>query len=182
MLQTEPNSADFRQLKMQIQRRLRDCLKMAELYFQRDFPMPTLSYDVRGLKAGVTYLQQYSIKLNRTLLLENPQQFIQQVVPHELAHLIVYQQFGRVKPHGAEWQAVMNKIFQLPADTCHQFDVSNVRGKTFAYQCQCQTHQLSIRRHNKIQQKSAVYFCKKCQSTLIFSDKIEQIEMKDEVE
>ncbi len=43
MPQTEPNSTDFRQLKMQIQRRLRDCLKMAELYFQRDFPMQPLA-------------------------------------------------------------------------------------------------------------------------------------------
>ncbi|ACA32025.1 protein of unknown function DUF335 SprT [Histophilus somni 2336] len=167
MPKTEQNLAEFRHIKMQIQRRLRDCLILAEQYFQCNFEMPTVSYDVRGMKAGVAYLQQNSIKLNRTLLLENPQQFIQQVVPHELAHLIVYQQFGRVKPHGSEWQHVMNKIFQLPADTCHQFDVTNVRGKTFTYQCQCQTHQLSARRHHNIQQKSAVYFCKKCQGILV---------------
>ena len=80
------------------------------------------------------------------------------MVPHELAHLIVYQVFGRVKPHGQEWQAVMTQLFNLPADTCHQFDVESVQGKMFAYQCECQTHYLTIRRHNRIQRdKIAIY-------------------------
>ena len=56
-------------------------------------------------------------------------EFIRQVVPHELAHLIVYQMFGRVKPHGKEWQLVMNEIFKLPAYTCHQFDIKMCKVK-----------------------------------------------------
>ncbi len=113
---------------------------------------------MRGVKAGVAYLQKNEIKFNRTLLLENSDEFIRQVVPHELAHLIVYQVFGRVKPHGQEWQAVMTQLFNLPADTCHQFDVESVQGKMFAYQCECQTHYLTIRRHNRIQRdKIAIY-------------------------
>ncbi|WP_386687511.1 SprT family zinc-dependent metalloprotease [Lonepinella sp. MS14437] len=160
----------FRSLKMQVQRRLSACLQLAENHFQRQFPMPTISYDVRGVKAGVAYLPQNLIKLNRTLLLENPQEFIQQVVPHELAHLLVFQLFGRVKPHGKEWQWIMQNLFQLPADTCHQFDVQSVQGKTYAYACDCQIHQLSQRRHNKIMRESAVYFCRVCRKKLNFCE------------
>ena len=138
------SQTQFRHLKMQVQRKLAETLQLAENYFQRKFPIPTISYDLRGVKAGVAYLQKNEIKFNRTLLLENSDEFIRQVVPHELAHLIVYQVFGRVKPHGQEWQAVMTQLFNLPADTCHKFDVENVQGKMFAYQCKCQTHYLTI--------------------------------------
>ena len=113
-------------------------------------------------------MQKNEIKFNRTLLLENSDEFIHQVVPHELAHLIVYQVFGRVKPHGQEWQAVMTQLFNLPADTCHKFDVESVQGKMFAYQCECQTHYLTIRRHNRIQRDKIAYLCRKCQGKLVF--------------
>ena len=162
------SQTQFRHLKMQVQRKLAESLRLAEDYFNREFPMPSVSYDVRGMKAGVAYLQKNEIKFNRTLLLENPEEFIRQVVPHELAHLIVYQVFGRVKPHGKEWQAVMNQIFHLPADTCHQFDVQNVQGKTFEYRCACQTHLLSVRRHNRIIREKVEYLCRKCKGKLVF--------------
>lgn len=159
--------ARFRHLKMQIQRKLHACLALAEQHFKRSFPIPYVDYRLRGVKAGVAYLLKNEIKLNRTLLMENEMEFIQQVVPHELAHLIVYQVFGRVKPHGKEWRWVMIHLFGVPAETCHQFDVVNVQGKTFAYQCGCQIHQLGIRRHNKIQHGEATYFCRKCNERLI---------------
>lgn len=84
------SQTQFRHLKMQVQRKLAETLQLAENHFQRKFPIPTISYDLRGVKAGVAYLQKNEIKFNRTLLLENSDEFIHQVVPHELAHLIVY--------------------------------------------------------------------------------------------
>ena len=102
VLPISSETTQFRHLKMQVQRRLNACLRLAEAHFQQPFPMPVVDYDVRGTKAGVACLQQNTIKFNRTLLMENPEEFIRQVVPHELAHLIVYQLFGRVKPHGKE--------------------------------------------------------------------------------
>ena len=60
----------FRHLKMQVQRKLAESLRLAESYFKREFPMPTVSYDLRGMKAGVAYLQKNEIKFNRTLLVE----------------------------------------------------------------------------------------------------------------
>ncbi|OOF58789.1 SprT family zinc-dependent metalloprotease [Rodentibacter myodis] len=164
------SQTQFRHLKMQVQRKLTESLRLATAYFKREFVMPTVSYDLRGTKAGVAYLQKNEIKFNRTLLLENSTEFIRQVVPHELAHLIIYQVFGRVKPHGVEWKALMNQVFHLPAETCHQFDVQNVQGKTFEYRCHCQTHLLSIRRHNRILKEKVEYLCRKCKGKLIFVD------------
>lgn len=163
----------FRHLKMQVQRKLNQSLQLAEAYFKRKFTMPEVNYELRGIKAGVAYLQKNEIKFNRTLLLENADEFIRQVVPHELAHLIVYQMFGRVKPHGKEWQLVMNEIFNLPADTCHQFDIKNVQGETFEYSCACQTHFLSTRRHNRIVREKIEYLCRKCKGKLVFVDETE---------
>ncbi|QPB42279.1 SprT family zinc-dependent metalloprotease [Rodentibacter haemolyticus] len=162
------SQTQFRHLKMQVQRKLVESLRLAEEYFSRKFPMPVVSYDLRGVKAGVAYLQKNEVKFNRTLLLENSDEFIRQVVPHELAHLIVYQMFGRVKPHGAEWKALMNQVFHLPADICHQFDVQNVQGKTFEYRCLCQTHLLTTRRHHRILKEKAEYLCRKCKGKLRF--------------
>ena len=163
----------FRHLKMQVQRKLSQSLQLAAVYFKRKFTMPDVNYELRGIKAGVAYLQKNEIKFNRTLLLENADEFIRQVVPHELAHLIVYQMFGRVKPHGREWQLVMNEIFNLPADTCHQFDIKNVQGKNFEYRCACQTHFLSTRRHNRIVREKIEYLCRKCKGKLVFVDETE---------
>ncbi|APW54723.1 SprT family zinc-dependent metalloprotease [Pasteurella multocida] len=157
----------LRHLNRQVQRKLTQCLQLASGYFNRTFSMPTVHYNVRGMKAGVAYLQQNEIRLNPILLLENSAAFIQQVVPHELAHLIVYQVFGRVKPHGEEWQSVMQDVFHLTPEVCHQFDVSSVTKQRYPYQCQCQTHYLSVRRHHNIQSGKAIYFCKKCKVELI---------------
>ncbi|QLB12555.1 SprT protein [Bisgaardia hudsonensis] len=163
------DNGQFRQLKMQVQRKLSACLKQAEIYFNRTFTMPTVSYEIRGVKAGVAYLQKNEIRLNRTLLQENTQSFINEVVPHELAHLLVYQVFGKVQPHGKEWKSIMLNIFGLTPNIYHQFDVINVQGQTFSYSCDCQTHHLTLRRHNKIQQNKAEYFCKKCKKKLKLS-------------
>ena len=160
------DNINFRRINLQVIRKITACLAIAEKHFKRHFTPPTISYDLRGIKAGVAYLQQNHIKLNRTLLFENQASFIAQTVPHELAHLIVYHVFGKAKPHGKEWQFVMQQLFQLPAQICHQFDITRVQGKTVAYQCPCQTHQLSLRRHHNIVKKSAVYFCRKCRGAL----------------
>ncbi len=154
-------------LAMQVLRRAKQCLQLANIYFQTDFTLPTISYRVRGQKAGVAYLVQNEVRFNPILLQENAQAFIQQIVPHEIAHIIAYQKFGRVKPHGKEWQQIMQVVFGLPAKVSHQFDTKNTCGQRFAYHCGCQIHQLSLQRHQKIYCKNWRYICKKCQGILI---------------
>ncbi|WP_009875293.1 SprT family zinc-dependent metalloprotease [Actinobacillus pleuropneumoniae] len=172
MTELTENSALMRRLKMQVQRQLKRKLEQADRYFNKTFTPPTVSYAVRGVKAGVAYLQRNEIRFNPVLLAENGQSFIQQVVPHELAHALVYQQFGRVQPHGKEWKMMMEQVFGVPAETYHCFDTQNVVGKQFAYQCGCQTHLLSVRRHNAIVRDSRRYLCKRCKQILTSKDNL----------
>ncbi len=64
-------------------------------------------------------------------MMENQQAFIEEVVPHELAHLLVWKHFGRVAPHGKEWKWMMEAVLGVPARRTHQFELESVRRNTF---------------------------------------------------
>jgi len=145
-----------------------DCFILAECFFGRPFKRPTYLFNQRGRSAGTAHLQDNLIKFNAILFVQNRDVFIGQVVAHEVAHLIVYQQYGKVRPHGKEWQHVMQIVFNRPAQRTHSLDTNDVIGQQFVYQCQCTRHQLTIRRHNKIL-KGAKYVCKKCRGELKIS-------------
>lgn len=147
---------------------LRDYLARANLALNETFPEPELNYRQRGTTAGSACLQKWEIRLNPVLLTENGEQFIQDVIPHELAHLLVYRRFGRVAPHGKAWQWMMSTVLGMPAARTHQFDVTSVRSRTFTYRCQCKTaHELTVRRHNKVLRGESQYLCRHCKSVLV---------------
>lgn len=155
-------------LQQAVMRSLRDKLAQANLRLGRDYPEPKLVYQQRGTAAGTAWLEHYEIRLNPLLLLENERAFIDEVVPHELAHLLVWKHFGRkAAPHGKEWKWMMESVLGVPARRTHPFALASVRSNTFAYRCGCQQHQLTVRRHNKILRGEAVYRCVRCGEALV---------------
>lgn len=90
------------------------------------------------------------------------------MVPHELAHLLVFRQFGRVAPHGREWRWMMESVLLTPASRTHRFETASVQSRTFPYRCGCGQHQLTIRRHNRVLRGESEYRCRRCGEKLKF--------------
>lgn len=152
-------------LQQQVMRVLREKLALAEQKLEQTFPEPVVNYKQRGTTAGSAYLKEWEIRINPTLLIENAENFVDEVVPHELAHLLVYRVFGRngIAPHGKEWKWMMQHVLKVDARRTHNFAVSSVKSKTFAYYCACpKTHELTIRRHNKVVRGENQYLCRQC--------------------
>ena len=137
-------------------------LQQAEQALQHSWPRPVLSYTQRGKAAGTAHLHRWEIRLNPVLLVDNLELFLHEVIAHELAHLLVFARHGRVAPHGKAWQAMMRQVFGLTPRVTHQLDISSLQGPLFAYRCACQRHQLSLRRHNKVQRGQSRYLCRHC--------------------
>ncbi|NRB25375.1 SprT family zinc-dependent metalloprotease [Shewanella sp.] len=150
----------------QIAEQVLDCYRQAEAQLQRTFPRPEIQFTLRGKSAGTAHLQLNLLRFNATLLFENHQTFIDQVVPHEICHLLAYRLYGKVKPHGKEWQALMIEIYQLEPATTHTLNTESVAGKTFDYLCDCGSIPLSVRRHNKVIRGETQYRCRRCKQAL----------------
>ena len=102
-------------IQQAVMRSLREKLAQANLKLGRNYPEPKLVYQQRGTAAGTAWLESYEIRLNPVLMMENQQAFIDEVVPHELAHLLVWKHFGRVAPHGKEWKWMMEAVLGVQA-------------------------------------------------------------------
>lgn len=143
--------------------------------FNKRLLIPTLLFNQRGKIAGSALLQKNIIKLHPGLLIDNLDYYLNEVVAHELSHILVYQLYGRtsgifnkrrIKPHGQEWQMLMTDIFNLSPAVTHQLDVSKVAMQSFRYECKCKQVELSLIRHNKVVKGKQHYYCRHCQQVL----------------
>ena len=129
---------------------------------------PSLAFNQRGKIAGSARMRENEIRINPTLFFHNQSYFFNQVIPHELAHIFVFQIFkNTVKPHGSEWRQIMLEVFDIPPLVTHNLDTSVLGYDSYTYKCACQSIELSKTRHNKVLAKKQEYRCKKCKETLI---------------
>ncbi|PJG59493.1 SprT family zinc-dependent metalloprotease [Aeromonas cavernicola] len=164
------------QLESQLVQRVDACFVQAQARLGRTFARPKIYCNMRGRAAGAARLQTWELRFNPTLYQANQQAFLAEVVPHEVAHLLVHALWGeyqgqgrsrvRVLPHGRQWQSVMREVFGLEPNTTHRFDLAVLAQPTMPYRCLCQQHQLSLRRHNKVARGEARYHCRRCQAAL----------------
>jgi SprT protein len=154
------------ELHNQVAQRVIECYCLAEKQLKQVFPRPDINFKLRGKSAGTAHLQQNLLRFNATLLTENQDTFFNEVIPHEICHLLAHQMYGRVKPHGQEWQALMMRVFKLTPSTTHSMNTQSVEGQRFSYQCDCGPVSLSIRRHNKVVRGETQYRCRRCKKEL----------------
>ena len=153
----------------QISLRVEECYTLAEKHFQCEFPRPEVRLDLRGQSAGAAYPQRNLLRFNAGLYRDNQVHFLHQTVAHEAAHLLAARLHGlQIRPHGREWQGIMQEVFGLPALRCHSYRLPPVWKTLYSYACQCRQHQLSARRHARTR-RGVDYLCRACRQPLAFT-------------
>lgn len=137
-------------------------------------PAPGVWFDLKGASAGQAHLGRGGLRFNPVLLRENRGIFFAEVIPHELAHWLVFhlQDGPRLKPHGREWQAVMRELFALAPRVTHRLDLSRARPAPYRYRCRCREHYFTPQRHAQ-RKKGRRYRCRQCAETLVYYGRIE---------
>jgi SprT protein len=130
----------------------------------------SVSLALRGRTAGDVCARTAAIRYNGELLARHGAAFLAEIVPHEVAHVVVARAFpGRRRPHGPEWREVM-RFFGVHARSCHGFETTPARrvGRIL-YRCACPTpHLLTPRAHRRIRRGFATYHCRQCRQTLVW--------------
>lgn len=143
------------------------CFDKADIFFGNKFKRSTCNFKQKGKAAGTAHLQKNEIRFNHFMYQQDPEAFINTVVPHEVAHILVFQIYGgTVKPHGKEWQAVMMRVYGITPDRTHTFDTPPPK-EAYQYHCECQQHDFTKQRHTRVL-RGVQYICKNCKSTLQF--------------
>lgn len=156
--------------KMRCKTQLDNLLLVYYKKFKELLPEPQLVFDLDSRTIAGQAVYPNKIRINLKFLLQEREHYIENVVGHELAHYIVFHFIERkliksraVKPHGAEWRALMY-LFGIEPNVYHTYDVEPREG-TLRYLCNCKVHWLTKIRHNRCQ-KGTQYYCKKCGSLI----------------
>jgi SprT protein len=154
-----------------------ECKAGAELALERlckqyNIVMPRVTYGLRGKSAGVSYDHLNWIEFNLFLFRENFDEFINQVVPHELCHAWQDQLKLKGRPHGKEWKGLMARM-GLVAERTHNFCVEFSLSRTglFRYRCNCNCgvgHMVGLEMHREMEAHPLSYRCEKCGRLFVY--------------
>lgn len=147
-----------------------------------NMPVPNIFYDIKGTKAGVARMSikgAYSLHFNPRIAGKDWNEFINNTVAHEVAHIAVFQwcKFHGKKlpdPHGIRWNVMMREVGATPKRT-HEIDVEDLKRQVsqYEYKCKCEDSLLvGIRVHNSIKSGKKIYSCKKCKTKLTDGQKV----------
>lgn len=151
-----------------VQERVHEALgRCREVY--PELPAPRVWFDLKGASAGQAHLGKGGLRFNPVLLEGNRSAFFDDVIPHEMAHWLVFHLANgpRLKPHGREWKSVMRDLFGLEPKVTHQFDIKHSQVRPYHYRCHCQSHYFTARRHSLVL-KGRRYRCRDCAQTLVY--------------
>jgi SprT protein len=172
-------------MRHKILNKVEECFKIAELHLNRKLPRPNnIIFKRSGVVGGYSNYSKKEMMFQLDFAENNPD-YLNKIVPHEVAHYIqrfiygyYYKNGKKIKSHGPEWKYIMKDIFKLKPEVSHSYDPSitiNKCKKTYLYSCKCydNIHNVSSIIHNKIQKsinnksdKKYKRVCIKCNSEI----------------
>ena len=119
------------------------------------------------------------VNFNLALAGENLDEYLNQIIGHELSHIIVRwtnpeaYRLGKIQPHGYEWQCIMVQCYGLVPARCHHMDTSrtaNRMPRNYVYTCTgCHKEfNLTSILHEKIQ-RGQWRICNVCKSKITYA-------------
>jgi SprT protein len=132
----------------------------------------SIIFTIKGKIGGWSCYSTKTLNFNLYLMENNIDEYMKQVIPHEVCHLFVSKKFPKASPHGWEWKIYMQRLNLNPM-RCHNMDTSIVPtqiGKIqYEYKCTGCGHlfQLSKTIHNKILQGQR-RVCGNCKHSIVF--------------
>ena len=150
-------------------------IDIASVHFGYGFRQIPVRFDLTGKSAGMYCSQGNNclIRYNAYIFARYFEDSIKTTVPHEVAHYIVHEAFGRrgIKPHGEEWRLLMTAFGARPKAT-FSLDLEGIphrRQRTHPYRCTCRDHEVSTTRHNRIVKGTGRYHCRYCDAELVYA-------------
>ena len=174
-------------LKIRVNDRIAELQKTTRENFGRYVPYFKLTYDLKTASLGGQARHKvdgslYHMRLHPAALMEYKDEYIDEVVVHEFAHLVQGMTDGSCgsKPHGHEWKRVM-RVFGATPDVTHTMDLDACIVKhgpklgikprkkrvmrKWNYHCNCRNFEISTVRHNKIV-RGGSYRCGRCRTAI----------------
>jgi SprT protein len=165
-----------RNVKQEIIEKVEESFLIAEKFFNKTFERPrNIIFKRNGATGGSSNYSQRELMFQLDIAEHNADDFIKQVVPHEVAHYVQRAVYGYVgvTPHGREWKYIMARVYKLSPDRCHSYDVSVTKTRKhrrFMYSCGCNTtHDISSVIHNRIQSGKKRYTCNVCRQVIKYN-------------
>jgi SprT protein len=155
----------------EIKREVLESVQKAERYFGESIPVPEIKFDLKGRTAGSSNYHKGFLRFNVPLAVRNKEHFLQNIVPHEVAHWVQRWKYGYGKhcmSHGRQWKFIMVNVMGISPKRCHKYDTSETvtrRLKTYTYSCGCREHKVTSIKHNRIRRGYA-YSCTRCGNKL----------------
>ncbi len=139
----------------------------ANTLYSKDLAYPNIRFDKRGRSGGTANSNDWELNFNAVLMDDNLAEYINQVAPHEVAHLVVFAlvgvertRTGRRISHGRNFKRVM-RAFGCDTSTTHSMDTSKVKRQSqqFEYHCNgCkESVMMGLIRHKKQQSGERSY-------------------------
>ena len=168
------------EIKKELLLKTHEIIEKANSVFNVSINMPYVSYKLKGRCAGQHVTSKSEIRYNVGLATENWENFLENIVIHEVAHYVTYNLYGTLRTrkgkiisHGDKWKYVMTKLGCKNIKRCHTYDVSKVsqsRTKStarFQYKCDCRFHNLKQLKHKRARLGTS-YICNVCHTKAIF--------------
>lgn len=149
-------------MREQILAKVEESFKKAESFYGKKFSRPTnIIFKNNGTCAGRAYHHpdpsKRFLEFQLELAKQNAEDFLENTVPHEVAHYIQFEQYGYInnKPHGRQWKYVMVNVMGIAPDRCHTYDTSSIKkrqvSRDYEYLCNCTIHFCTSILHKRMQ-------------------------------